>query len=154
MSETTLYPYSIKFSVGTIVLMLLLMLLLLSNTIRTNSSLGWVLYGISAVIFIFLLTLLVATRLIPALRGEVALALDEEGISDYIRDVSIGWKDIEEIKLIRGRSASILQVSLKFESDYGSQIAIPLRWVQGKDEEIFDTVMAYFDSNELGEYDG
>ncbi len=89
----------------------------------------------------------------PALRGDIALALDEQGISDYIRDVSINWEDIEEIKLIRGRSASTLQIDLKFESDYGSQIGITLRWVKGRDEEIYDTVMAYFENNEPTEYD-
>lgn len=148
------YPYSIKFSIGTIVLMLLVMLILLSNTIRANDNLGWVLFGVFAFIFLFLLILLITTRLIPALRGDIALALDEQGINDYIRDVSINWEDVEQIKLIRGRSASTLQVDLKFESDYGSQIGIPLRWVKGKDEEIYDAVMTYFEDDGLTEYDG
>ncbi|HEY2581855.1 MAG TPA: hypothetical protein VGI43_08615, partial [Mucilaginibacter sp.] len=62
-------------------------------------------------------------------------------------DVSIGWKDIKEIKLIRGRSASTMQINLKWESDYGSRIAIPLRWIKGKDDEIYETVLAHFNDS-------
>jgi hypothetical protein len=38
-----------------------------------------------------------------------------------------------------------MQIFLKFESDHGSQIDIPLRWVKGKDNEIYETTMAYFE---------
>jgi len=150
----TEYTYSIKFSAGTIAVMVVLMLILLSNTIKANDNLGWVLFGIFAFIFLFLLTLLITTRLIPALRGDIALALDEQGISDYIRDISINWEDIDEINFASGRSASMLQVDLKFESDYGSRVNIALRWVKGKDEEIYETVMAYFENNQLTQYGG
>lgn len=84
-------------------------------------------------------------RLIPAINGDIALQLDDEGISDYIRGISIDWKDIKEINLVRGRSASMMQIDLKFESDYGSRLSIPLRWVKGKDDEIYETTLAYFE---------
>jgi len=121
------------------------MLLLLSSTIGANSKLGWGIYGVFSVIFLFIAVLLITKRLIPAIKVDIALQLDDEGISDYIRDVSISWKDIKQINLVGGRSASIMQVNLKFESDYGSQVNIPLRWVKGKDEEIYETTMAYFE---------
>ena len=92
-----------------------------------------------------MLGMLVTKRLIPALKGDIALELDEEGISDYIRDVSISWPDIGQISIKSGRSASTLQIDLKWESDYGTQIAIPLRWVKGKDREIYETALAYFE---------
>ncbi|HEY4326183.1 MAG TPA: hypothetical protein VGN20_19505 [Mucilaginibacter sp.] len=149
MTDPIQYPYSLKFSLATIVLMILLILLLLNNVMRANTTLIWVAFGISAFIFLFLFTLLVLKRLIPALKGDIALALDDEGINDYIRDVSIGWKDIKEIKLIRGRSASTMQINLKWESDYGSQIAIPLRWVKGKDDEIYETVLSHFNNSSM-----
>jgi hypothetical protein len=43
-----------------------------------------------------------------------------------------------------------MQVDLKWESDYGSQIAIYLRWIKGKDEEIYETTMAYFEQSLTG----
>jgi hypothetical protein len=144
------YPYSLKFSIGYIVLMVILMLLLLSNTMAANSKLGWIIFGLFAVFFLFMLTMLIIKRLLPAIKGDIALQLDEEGISDYIRDVSIDWNDIKEINLVRGRSAFTMRIDLKFESDYGSQVAIPLRWVKGKDDEIYETTLAYFEQSSPG----
>ncbi len=147
MIETTQYKYSINFSFGTIVLMLLLMLLLLSNVVKANTTVAWVLYGVFALMFISVIILLVITRLIPALKSEVALELNEQGIIDYIRNVTIDWKDIQEITLRRGRSASIMSVVIKWESDYGKEIRIPLRWIKGKDDDIYNTVLYYFEQS-------
>jgi len=130
--------------------MVILMLLLLSNTMAANSKLGWIIFGLFAVFFLFMLTMLIIKRLLPAIKGDIALQLDEEGISDYIRDVSIDWNDIKEINLVRGRSAFTMRIDLKFESDYGSQVAIPLRWVKGKDDEIYETTLAYFEQSSPG----
>jgi hypothetical protein len=145
MFEPTQYPYSLKFSIAAIVLMIVLMLLLLSNVMASNNTLGWGIFGFFSMFFVFMITMLVLKRLIPAIKGDIALQLDDEGISDYIRDVSIDWKDIKEISLVSGRSASMMKIELKFESDYGSQLSIPLRWVKGKDEEIYETTLAYFE---------
>ncbi|MFI5139681.1 MAG: hypothetical protein ACHQIM_17805 [Sphingobacteriales bacterium] len=145
MFEPTQYPYSLKFSIGGIVLMLVVMLLMLLNTMASNTLAAWVVFGLFSLFFLFMVSMLTVKRLIPAINGDIALRLDDEGISDYIRDVSIYWKDIKEIKLVQGRSASTMQIDLKFESDYGSSVAIPLRWVKGKDDEIYETTLAYFE---------
>lgn len=126
-------------------MMSVLMLLLLRNVLMVNSTLIWIVYGFCAFIFVSLSIVIIRKRLRPALNGDIALQLDDEGISDYIRDVSIEWKDIKEISLVRGRSASTMNIFLKWESDYGNQIGIPLRWVKGKDDEIFETTLAYFE---------
>jgi len=121
------------------------MLLLLRNVLGANTTFIWVIYGFSLFMFISLAAIIISKRLIPAIKGEIALQLDDEGISDYIRDISIEWADIKEISLVRGRSAATMQIDLKFESDYGSRVGIALRWVQGKDSEIYETTMAYFE---------
>jgi len=126
-------------------MMSVLMLLLLRSVLVVNSSSLWLVYGFCGLVFVSLGVVIVRKRLLPALNGDIALQLDNEGISDYIRDVSIEWQDIKEISLVRGRSASIMKIELKFESDYGSQLAIPLRWIKGKDDEIYETTMAYFE---------
>jgi len=148
MTEPVLYRYSINFSFATILLMVVFMLLIFSNIAAINSTIVWIVYGISAVIFLALIAILVIKRLIPALRGDIAFEINQEGIVDYIRNISIAWGDIKDIGLIRGRSASIMQIDLKWESDYGSQIIIPLRWVKGKDTEIFNTVVSCFEQGE------
>jgi hypothetical protein len=145
MTEPTQYPYSLNFSLGSILLMIILMLLLFRNVAAVNSTVGWIIYGICAIIFLFLVTLLIIKRLIPALKGDIALEIDEQGVNDYIRDISIGWKDIDKITLLHGRSASTMLIDLKWESDYGKQVGILLRWVKGKDAEIYETTLAYFE---------
>jgi hypothetical protein len=145
MPQPAIYPYSLKFSVGAIVLMIVLMLLLLFNVMSANNTLAWSVFGVFLFFFLFMVTLLVTQRLVPALKGNTALQLDDEGISDYIRDVSINWEDIKEISLVRGRSASTIVIYLKFESDHGSMITIHLRWVKGNDSEIHDNILAYFE---------
>jgi hypothetical protein len=145
MNEASQYPYSLKFSVGTLCALIVLMLIILRNAGASNTVFVYIVYGFAGLVFISLSTVIIIKRLLPALRGDVALQLDEEGISDYIKEVSIEWNDIKEIHFIRGRSAAIMRVDMKWESDYGSQIAIYLRWVKGKDKEIYETTMAYFE---------
>ncbi|WP_295670589.1 hypothetical protein [uncultured Mucilaginibacter sp.] len=145
MFEPTQYPYSFRFSLGTLAVMAILMLLLLRNVLAVNSVLIWAVYGFCGMVFIGLSVVIITKRLIPAIKRDVALQLDDEGISDYIRDISIDWVDIKEITLLGGRSASTMKITLKFESDYGTEIAIPLRWIKGNDDEIYDTTLAYFE---------
>jgi hypothetical protein len=145
MFEPTLYPYSLKFSVVTVVLVIVLMLLLLSNVVGATNLLGWYIFGFFSLGFVFMMAILVTERMWPAIKGNIALQLDDEGIRDYIRDISIDWKDIKEIELVRGRSASMMIITLKWESEYGSQVSIPLRWVKGNDDEIFENTLAYFE---------
>jgi len=143
--ESTQYPYSLKFSIGTIILMLLLLGILFVNVLQANTVLTWIVFGFIGALFFSMLILLVLKRLIPAIKGDISLELTEDLLIDYIRNITIEWKDIKGIKLLRGRSASTLQVELNWESDYGKQINIPLRWVTGKDSDIYDAVLAYFE---------
>lgn len=150
MTGTTRYPYSVNFSLGAILLLLIFMWMVFSNAGKASSAIDWAIFGIPGIIFVTLLALLIIKRLVPALKGETALELDADGISDYIRDISVNWVDIEDISLIPGRSASLLRIDLKWESDYGRQINIPLRWVKGKDSVIYETVLSYFNGHISG----
>jgi hypothetical protein len=142
--ETTQYPYSLKYSIATLVLMIVFITLLLVNVLVTNSLLSWAIFSVFALIFLLMFALVTVRRLLPALRGDIALQLDSEGISDYIRNVSINWVDIDEISLIRGRSSALVKIGLKFVSDYGSFITISLRWVKGNDDDVYDTICNYY----------
>src|SRR5665213_2896616 len=150
MNKTSQYIYRMGFSLGTILMLVILMVVIFGNVSGAHGVIVLVIYGFGLFIFLFVLALLVVKRLIPAIKGDIALALDEEGISDYIRNVSINWTDIKNIGLIPGRSASILQIDLKWESEYGEQINIPLRWVKGKDAEIYANVLSCFTANAGG----
>jgi hypothetical protein len=127
-------------------MMLILMLLLLLNVVQGHSTAGWVVYGVFVVVFIFIGGLLIVKRIVPALQGTTALELNETCMVDYLRNITIDRKDIKEISLVRGRSASVARVYLKWVSDYGSEIDVPLRFVKGKDDDIYSTVLRWLDN--------
>jgi hypothetical protein len=145
MTESVQYPYSLKFSLGTLGVMIVLMAIVLQNVWGHQADIVWMVLGFCSLVFITLSAVIVMKRLVPAIKGDVALQLDDEGISDFVKEISIEWKDVKEIHLLPGRSAAIMRVDLKWETNYGSQIAIYLRWVKGKDKEIYETTQAYFE---------
>lgn len=142
MPETKKYAYSLSYSLASFFVMLVLMLLLLSNVVHNNSLVAWIIYGVFAVVFIFISSLLIVKRIIPAIQGKTALELNESCLVDYIRNITIDWKDVKETSLVRSRSSHSIRVYLKWVSDYGSEIDIPLRFVKGKDDEIYNNVLA------------
>lgn len=143
--EVAQFPYSLKFSIASLVLMVLFISLLFINVLAADSFVGWAVFSLFALAFLLMFVLVIVKRFVPALRGDIALQLDEEGISDYIRNISINWGDIDEISMVRGRSASSVRVGLKFDSDYGNWIIIPLRWIKGNDDDIYDAITAYYE---------
>ena len=108
-------------------------------------TLSWIIIAIADLVFFSLFTFVLLKRLTPALRNDVALELSKEGISDYIRNIVIEWADVKDINMEQGRNFSKMVIDLKQETDYGKQIAISLRWIEGKDLDICETTMAYFE---------
>jgi len=149
--EVIQIPYSKKSGYAGLAVLLILMLFLLKTAVTNylvHDILGASIFGVLILFILFLLGLMIVTRLIPAFKGEVALELDEDGVKDYIRNIILDWKDIEDIGLRPGRSTAMLVFELKFDSDFGKQVFISLRWVEGKDQDIFKTVLNYFDAAE------
>ena len=139
------YPYSLNYSLATFVVMLVLMLLLFQNVAASNSNAAWIIYGVFVLVFVAVSALLIVKRLLPAIQGKTALELNETCIIDYLRNITVDWKDVKSTELVRGRSSSLIQLNLKWVSDYGSEIAIPLRFVKGKDEAIYNQMQAYLE---------
>jgi hypothetical protein len=149
--EVIQFHYSKKSGYAGSVLLIVLILLMLKTAVTNflaHDILGGSIFAVFILFIAFLLGLLIFTRLIPAVKGEVALELDENGVKDYIRNIILDWKDIEDIGLKPGRSSAMLVFELKFDSDFGKQVFVSLRWVDGKDQEIYKMVLDYFDAAE------
>jgi len=149
--EVIQFPYSKKSGYAGLAILFISILLMLKTAITNflaHDILGGAVFAVLISFMLFLLGLLIFTRLIPAFKGEVALELDENGVKDYIRNIILDWKDIEDIGLKPGRSSAMLVFVLKFDSDFGKQVFVSLRWVDGKDQEIYKTVLDYFDAAE------
>jgi hypothetical protein len=150
-SQIIQFPYSKKVAFVGVIVLLIVILLLLKTCIQSyyaHDIVSVVIYGVFVLIIIAVLAIMIYSRLIPALKGEIALELDENGAKDYIRKIVIDWKDIEDIHLRPSRTSAMLVFELKFESDFGKQVSVLLRWVEGRDSDIFNTVVAYFDESE------
>ncbi|WP_461464197.1 hypothetical protein [Mucilaginibacter sp.] len=102
------------------------------------------------VTFIVMAVIVVVKYTIPAILGQIALELNNEELVSYMRNVSIPWNDIEDIDLRSGKSSSSLYITFKVETDHGSHIRIPLQFVMGKDEDIYETVKAYKQHSHTG----
>jgi len=149
--EVIQFPYSKKACYAGMAIVIIIIALLLTtciNNYKAHDIAGTVVYGIFVLVVVFLLGLMIVTRLVPALKGEIALELDENGVKDYIRNIILDWKDVHDIALRPGRSSAMLIFELKFESDFGKRVFVSLRWVEGRDQELFNTVLAYFDEVE------
>jgi len=149
--EVIKYPFSKKSGYAALTVLIMVILLLLKTGIGNYLShdiVGAVVFGLFILVIASIMVIMIVTRLVPALKGEIALEVDEDGVKDYIRNIILDWKDVEDIALRPGRSSAMLIFELKFDSDFGKRVAVSLRWVKGKDRDIFKTVLAYFDEVE------
>ncbi len=135
---------------GVAVLLIACLLLLRTCLINyyAHDTAGTVVFAAFAVIVVAVMVIMINARLIPALKGTIAMELDGQGMKDYIRNITIDWKDVDDIYLRPGRTSSMLVFELKFDSHLGKRIHVLLRWVEGRDTDIFNTVVAYFDEAE------
>ncbi len=148
MLETIQFPYSKNAALFGVLLPLVFFAITFNNlrySYLGGYTVSWMIIAFADLIFLLLFLFVLIKRLIPSFRNEIALELNEEGITDYVRNIVIEWADVKDINMERGRNFSKMVIDLKEETEYGNQIAISLRWVEGKDLEICETTMAYFE---------
>jgi hypothetical protein len=148
MTEPIKYPFSKNSAFLGVTLPLVFFAITFNNfrySFLHGYTISWIIIAISDLIFLSLFVFILIKRLIPALRNDIALELSEEGITDYTRNIIIEWPDVKNIDMQLGRNFSKMLLDLKEETDYGKQVAISLRWVEGKDLEICETTQAYFE---------
>jgi hypothetical protein len=136
--------------IGVSVLLIAFLLLLRTCAVNyyAHDIVGAVVFGAFGIVVAVVMGIMINGRLLPALRGDIAFELDEQGMKDFIRGITIDWKDVEDIYLQPARTSSMLVFELKFDSDFGKRIHVLLRWVEGRDWEIYNRVVAYFDEIE------
>ena len=148
MTETIQYPYSKNTAILGLMLPLVFFAITFNNLRYSYANgfiLSWVIISLADLIFLLQFTYIFIKRFLPAMRNQVALELSEDGITDYTRNIVIEWADVKNIDMQLGRNFSKMIIDLKQETEYGTQIAISLRWVAGRDIEICNTTQAYFE---------
>jgi len=148
MSEPLQFRYSINSALLGMALPFVFVAITFNNlrySYLAHYGFSWILLAMGDLLFISYSVFILIKRLIPALQGQVVLELNEQGINDYLRNIVIDWSYVEDLKLEYGRNSAKLIISLKHETEYGTEVVVRLRWVKGKDQEIFDEVYAYFE---------
>jgi len=145
-------PIQLRYSVNSALLGIALPLVFIAITFNNlcysylnQNNINWMLIAGADLLLLSYMAFVVIKRLIPALQGQVALELNEKGINDYVHNIAIEWSYVKDLELEYGRNAAKLIVDLKHETEYGTQVVIRLRWVKGKDSEIFDEAYTYFE---------
>lgn len=144
--DTTTFLYSKRNSIVTIIVMVVAGVLFTSNIYKayySNDKFDLVVFALLVMLLVAVLVIVVFKRLLPALHKEVILEFNDTELIDYLRNITVNWHDIQSIDFRRTRSSSMMVLRLKWESDYGKDITISLRWVEGKDNDIYSTALTY-----------
>jgi hypothetical protein len=118
-------------------------LYIISNAKAGDNGIALVLLagaGIAALMLVFV----VSKYFIPALKGDIALEINVKGIKSYLHNISISWADVDNIEVNGGRMADVLYIHFKQETDYGDYVRIPLQWITGNDDDIYETAKAFW----------
>jgi hypothetical protein len=145
--QTIVYRYN-KISSSVFVIGLLGIILCslpsIINFLNAYDTVNWLLILIFDFLFFLMLLYIVIKQWIPALQNKAALEISKTGIISYTKNVTIEWKDVENIDLRTTRTSSLLYITFRWQTDHGNYIRIPLGFVSGSDEEIYSYAADYF----------
>jgi hypothetical protein len=167
MNDTVELRYSRAYAYTALVLMLVL-ISFLTYLVLSSGTEKWernTLYFLTTfAVLLFSLTIYLIVRyLIPAIKRQNAIILNNDFIVDNIRNNKISWNNVKEIRSINGR-ANFVAINLIDNSEvtcqtknifkkilyannkifYGTPILIPTQFVDGSNEEIMNIFFSFF----------
>jgi len=142
--EVIKYPYSktqIWFYMIAFLAILIFILVVFIVDFADHST--WPLLGMGGVFCGGALTYLYFKYFVHLQKGEIALELDKEKLQYFIGNKSFFWKDVLYANPVgNGRGNGM---GVRFSLENGSDVVINTKFVGGNDEEIYNTVMSYFE---------
>jgi hypothetical protein len=82
--------------------------------------------------------------MIPALKGDIILEINDNGIIDHKKNVMASWNDISDIGLVGGKWQTFLNITFKADTDY-APMRIRITYAKGGDNEIRNTAKEYLE---------
>jgi len=165
--------YSKPFAYFATVVMIGLVCLFLFSTFQqdtTKLTSNGFLILIALNVFSFFLTFYsIKKYLVPAIKGENAVVLDKDYITDNIRHNLIKWNNVEGIRMTSSRGSAFIAIDLKNNSEvtsqtknffkkllylsnrffFGTPTLIPTQFLEGSNQEILNLISNYFDRQKL-----
>ena len=159
------FRYSKSFPFSTTILLSILLAIFLNRTFHLQDMTSIEIISLSD-IFLFSLIIYIAFKyLLPAHREKIALELNEQGIVDGVRQRTIHWDTIQNVRLVRlygvitpgiaidltnknhflsGRPFFQRMLGRLIDYSYRTPIVIPLQYISGDSLQIFESVKGYF----------
>ncbi len=165
MQDTIQFKYNKGFAYisGTGLLLLNLWLIIMTYNDTRPADIKDKLYLFDGALIIILIAFVVKL-FIPAIKGQVALELNSEGIFDNVRHRYSSWDNVKDIKWQNFKNSSgmaiylidkslfiydmsFLQKTLYYTFGwwYNTPFLILFQYIDGDNKEIFQTVTAYFE---------
>ncbi|RWY50903.1 hypothetical protein [Mucilaginibacter gilvus] len=109
-----------------------------------NDSKLWMFVSFIEVSILISLAFFVRRCLVPALKNQPALTLDDEKLTFPVTGSVIYWKDVIEISFDKSRYTKYLSFDLLGDR---KNIGLGLTWVRGDNKAIYETVQEYFEQS-------
>jgi hypothetical protein len=117
--------------------------------VKTHDTAGIIFFGLIVFIQTIFLIIITVRYSIPAIRGKVALEINQQGIIDYTRNIIIEWADISDLRMGENRGSSTIYFYFKLSNDSEDYIRTRLMWVEGDDLEIYGVIEANLEKRGL-----
>jgi hypothetical protein len=103
----------------------------------------WPLLGIGGVFCGGTLAYLYFKYFVHLQRDEIALELDKEKLQYFIGNKSFFWKDV--LYTSPGGNGRANGIRVRFSLEDGSEVVINTQFIDGNDQEIYNTIMTYYE---------
>lgn len=142
--ETTTFPYSKIVGISGLLFFLAFMAAFLYIGLITNDHNLWI-FVIGIDVVLAAITVYFSVRcLLPAIKNQTALTLDDEKLTFHVTNRVIYWKDVVEISFDKSRYTTFLSFEILGDSQ---KIGLGLTWIAGDNKDIYQTAQEYFEAS-------
>ena len=166
-------PYSKTFAYFALVIMAGL-ISLLTFTVLTGDPIKWkgngLFYlGIMDILCFILTNYLIVKYLIPAIKRQIAVTINNDYIIDNIRNNKIMWDNVKTIRSVSSRNSKFIAIDLNKPQEitcqtnnvfkkilfannkffYGTPVLISTQFLEGSNKDLLNSFLLFFDRQKL-----
>jgi hypothetical protein len=115
----------------------------LLDVIKHINSFDLVFFGAFSFIPIIGLVFITIKFSLPAIKGKIAFEINQQGVTDHIRNFSFKWDEISDLRMSTNREGNaFLYIYFKRPNGKEDYKRTLLMWVKGSDLEIYGIIEA------------
>jgi hypothetical protein len=113
-----------------------------SDAVKSHDTDRVIFFGLIVFAQVVFLTIITIRYSIPAIRGRIALEINQQGIVDYTRNTLTEWADISDLRMAENKGDATIYLYFKRPDNSEDYKRIRLRWVKGDYLEIYGIIEA------------